>query len=424
VRRAEHLLAQVELATAGSADDSVTAARVRRAWEHVCLHQFHDILCGTCIPSAYRACEDQVAAAAAVGDEALRRALRRRYPALGADPLQRIVALNASDSAYDGYAECEPWLDWRSDEFALLDEQGHAVPWQRMQREAAFLGSPRVLCRLRVAPGEVRQLRLAPVQDAPMPQAPARIQGGRLANGQGVLCDGMHLNLGDVAITPRLDLLEDGTDTWSHGIDRYPEGPVVASDLWHNRCVVDSGPLMAASVAEGRIGSSGLKAEWRVYAEEAFAELLLRVHWAERRKLLKLCIAFPCPATAGRRDGTMDTSIARPNNGAELPLRDWTLIELDGGLKLGIVAPDVYALDANAGRVRLTLLRSPIMAHHEPHRGHFPREVFSDQGVHEFRFRFFLANDVVPGVLEHHARMLQRPLVFGDLTAGMPAYRQ
>ena len=229
---------------------------------------------------------------------------------------------------------------------------------------------------------------------------------------------------GGVAIEPGLDLYEDGSDTWSHGLDRYPDGPVVASALWNNAAQVDAGPLMASCLAEGRVGASALRSEWRVYAGEAFCEWRLRIHWMERRKLLKLRIAYPAPAAALRLDGTMAAHIARPNDGRELPVRDWTRIELEDGSTLAVVAPEVFALDADAGRVRLTLLRSCIMAHHEPHRGHAPHQVFADQGVHEFRFRFFFSKAVEPALLEAQARMMERPLVFGDLTAGMPTHRQ
>ncbi len=424
VKRAGHALAQAEAALAGR-DDAGARQALRSAWEAVCFNQFHDTFGGTCIPSAYRQCEDQVAAAAAAGDSVTQRELRRRYPALGADPAQRIVALNASDTAYDGYAEFEPWLDWRPDTFALLDESGAQVPWQRLPMEATLLGGPRVLFRVKADPGAVRQFRLASAKQVDPAPGAFRVRDS-IATAGGNACDGHRLTFGSAlaAIEPLLDLYEDGTDTWSHGIDRYPEGPAVASASWANPTIIEAGPLMASCLAEGRIGASELKAEWRVYADEPFCELALRVHWMERRKLLKLRLSPPFPFLQSRVDGTMDTSVNRPNDGRELPLRDWSLLEMAGGLKLGIVSPDVFALDADKGRVRLTLLRSCVMAHHEPHRGHFPREVFSDQGVHLFRFRFFLSETVDPATLDRQARMMQRPLVLGDLTTGMPTHRQ
>ncbi|OGV56914.1 MAG: hypothetical protein A2X49_02090 [Lentisphaerae bacterium GWF2_52_8] len=423
LRRAEHLLAQAESSTGDMTPENRQV--LDKAWEHVCFNQFHDTLGGTCIPSAYRQCENQVAGAAACADEVLHWELRKRYLSLGSDPLQRIVVMNASDSPYDGFVEHEPWLDDCPDNFTLLDEAGNILPWQRMPHEAAFVRSPRVLFRVKAAPGEILQFKLGPKSEIDAQPNSLTVINGAIANSEGVHFDGHKIFFGaaNLGIEPLLDLYEDGSDTWSHGMDHYPEGPIVASASWTNPCIVDAGPLMASSILEGRIGESGLKAEWRVYAGEPFCEFILRVHWMERRKLLKLRIQNPRPALSSRLDGTMDTFISRLNNGRELPLRDWTLIEMHEGLKLGILAPDVFALDANTMRSRLTLLRSPVMAHHDPHHGHFPREVFSDQGVHEFRFRFFLSYKVSQETLDLHAKMMQRPLVVGDLTKGMLAQR-
>jgi hypothetical protein len=62
------------------------------------------------------------------------------------------------------------------------------------------------------------------------------------------------------------------------------------------------------------------------------------------------------------------------------------------------------------------------MAHHEPHLGIAPRMVVGDHGAHEFRFRFFCGN-VNTETLDRQALELQRPLLFADLTRGMPARR-
>jgi hypothetical protein len=113
------------------------------------------------------------------------------------------------------------------------------------------------------------------------------------------------------------------------------------------------------------------------------------------------------------------------------------LLELANGLRVGAVFPDAYALDAsNAGekaasreggkedisRVRITLLRSPLMAHHYPFQGEGPRGVYADQGMHEFRFRFFAGPQVTGELLDRHALILHRPLVSADWTKGMPAH--
>ena len=119
----------------------------------------------------------------------------------------------------------------------------------------------------------------------------------------------------------------------------------------------------------------------------------------------------------------MGGEVVRTNSGKELPLRDWTLLDTVTANRplYGVVCPDVFAADAISQRLRLTLLRSPYLAHHDPFiAGAHPRGVIADQGVHTFRFRFFCRPDLTPEFLESQARMMNCPPLIADLTRGMP----
>jgi len=224
---------------------------------------------------------------------------------------------------------------------------------------------------------------------------------------------------GELLALPRLEMIEDLSDTWSHDLDRFPEGPAEGA-TWELPLLADTGPLMWAAIQRGRIGRSQLTAEYRVYAGKPYVEMRLRVHWVERRKMLKLRIGFPSPAL-GRFDGIMGGEVERPMTARECPLRDRTVVQLTDGSQLGIVCPDIYALDASPSRLRLTLLRSPIMAHHVPHSGSTGREIAADQGVHEFHIRFSHGKNLSSAEMDQQALAMQRPLIAADLTRGMPA---
>jgi hypothetical protein len=290
---------------------------------------------------------------------------------------------------------------------------------QVLQREAVVAWpSPNLLFKLAVPPGGMRVLRIQ--RDGKGRPAPAgvRVEAERVA-GAGAACGNWRVEFpgAKLAFAPRLELLEDPSDTWTHGQDRYLEGPALGAQ-WNPPAALDRGPLMASLLQTGRIGESRLEAEWRVYADEPFVELRLRVHWLETRKLLKLTVPL-LEGGASRVDGILGGLLERANDGKERPLRDWTCVSLGRGQRFAILAPDAFALDALPQRVRLTLLRGAPMAHHEPHLGIAPRMVVGDHGAHEFRFRFF-GGKVGAETLDRQALALQRPLLFADLTRGMP----
>ncbi len=329
LRRAEHLLRQAELADG----DGEHAARLEEAWQQVAFNQFHDTLGGTGIPSAYEQQYDQLGAAAAFADDLLQTTLRRNMLRLPDDPLQRIVLCNPSDAPYDGYVEHEPPLrvPWQPPNASRWMTQGHAVPCQRIQEESVNGWLVRLLFPVHLDAGALCTMRIDS-REAPQAATPAPV--AVCAEGMRSEC-GLALQLADIhgmhfpamrLPVPRLELLDDRTDNWSHSVDRYPDGPIT-SPSWSAPCVLDSGPLMAALLQTGRVGDSTLSAEWRIYAETPFIELRLTINWRERNKVLKMMLALPAPVPE-RLDGIPGAYLRRVNTGAERPLRDWSRFTL------------------------------------------------------------------------------------------------
>lgn len=389
VRRAEHLLRQAEIVAEAAGAAPGDWAALEEAWRIVAFNQFHDTMGGTCIPSAYVQQYDQLGAAATVADQIAQSELRRRLCTLPDDPCQRIVLLNASDAAFSGWAEHEPWTQWRRWEasWRLVDEKGKAVPFQILPSEAVAGRIPRLLFRLDAQPGAMRVLR---VQHEGGAEVKSRVVVGdrRIANECNVsvtLDERPALRLRTASMdAPRLEMIDDRSDTWSHGIDRYAGGPVT-SPVWSGAFVAEGGPLMASMHRTGRIGDSTLHEEWRVYAGDEFIDLRLSVNWRELHKVLKLTLPLS-GSPVDRTDGIPGGALKRPNNGREVPICDWTLWGKERDTR-AVVSPDVYALDATPARLRLTLLRSPWLAHHDPRRDIPPGARVADQGEHFFRFR-------------------------------------
>ena len=413
VRRAENLLLQAGEALKSDRELArATASQMESAWKRVCFHHFHDTMGGTCILSAYPFVFDQLGEACSTGEDILQTALRRHIAKLPANKDQRIVLTNDSGAPWLDWIEYEPWLENMKDEgeWTVRDERGRVVPHQRITREAMVSHPhPRLLFRLAIRPGERRVLRIT---QKSLKMAPWKSKTRWKISGGHLVGEGKRWRL------PVLRLIEEKTDTWSHGIHSF-DGPVKAEVRWQKPVLIEKGPLLEAWWVEGKIGETPLAAEWRCYADAPFFELRLRVAWRERQRLLRLEWK-PGPLAAEREDGVPGTGLLRPNDGHEHPVRDRTLLALRGGVKAGAIFPGVFSVSATRDALRLTLLRSVQLAFHDPPmKEKFHRERWSDQGEQDFVFRFY-PRGATAAQLDRDALALQRLPAIATLTRGMP----
>lgn len=428
VRKAEHMLT-----CAQNISREQDRPALKEAWKATAFNQFHDIIGGTSSASSYVQQCALSDGATATADGILQRHLRRKYAAMPADELQRIVVCNPSPEKYEGYIDHEASLrsyTWKPGE-RLIDESGNEVAYQKIPCEHAndstgelntVTGAGgRLLWDVNLDPGETKVFRM---ERKPATDVISRVDslGDTIKNDCGVAVDlaasgGLFLGQSRFTTIPDIAIIEDKSDNWTHRVDRYLEGPVHSVN-WNRTYSIENGPLRASLGRQGDYGKSSFRAEWRVCADQPWIELIVDVMWAQRQELAKLVLPLD-GKVATRIDGIMGGSLERPNSGRECPLQDWTYFELESG-KLGVVSPDIYALDANERRLRLTLLRSPILTHHDPETPYLPHATYTDQGEHRFHIRFCLGEQVTPEYLAGLALQMHRPPLTGDLTKGMP----
>lgn len=404
VRRAEHALVVADKLSNDAKDTA-------DGWRRVCFNHFHDTLGGTCLPSAYRDVDYELGSALAAADESITYAFRRSLRDMPPHPAQRLVFHNPSDTHYDDFVTVEPWLEWTpwQKNWGLADENLAPYPVQTVAAETGYHTQVGLLLPLSIPPGGTRIMHIVEHQDPPVLRESFSTE---LAFDENEILQFSERRLP----LPRLILIEDASDTWSHGLDRYYRAEE-SRPVWGQVAQVDNGPLMRSWIRSGLVGQSEIREEWRTYSDRPWVDLSIEVLWTEKRKLIKL-VWQVVGKSETRIDGIMGGALTRANDGRELPLRDWTLVP-DGGADTAIVAPDVFALDADSEMLALTLLRSCPMACHDPNPGTGPRVVFSDQGFQRFRFRFLSSPNISPDIMERHALSFHRPPLKAEVTKGM-----
>jgi len=433
IRTAEHKLIAAEKTVEKLPDcaDPDAAAKIDKAWEDVLFNQFHDTYGGTCLKSAYPDIFDQIGRARAVADalvvSATRRLSTKQPPvALSDDALAYAAVFNHHDKPYRGYLEHE-FFGMTGRKAHLVDaETNEPLATQILPAESKSSTSLRVLCPIELAAGQTKLLRLSPDGHA-VRKSDIRAKRSGITNTHWrVECDEKGLTLTDVAsgkiTTVAVQVLEDLSDTWSHDVVRFqgrPLGPFKRKRV----LLEEAGPVRASLAWIGQFKNSRMRLRARLYAGDPFVELVLDLFWGQQKTLAKM-IVEPAGPIAERIDGIPGGRQDRPLSGAEFPLHDWTRLRSADGTDLGLIAPEVYAIDVDQQEARLTLIRSPRYALHmddvpeKQDPAQFPND-FLDQGEHRYRFLLRTGQNIDLEQLARIALQIQQPPVHWD-----PPYRR
>lgn len=391
------------------ADRPVPMNRLRALWHVLCFNQFHDTL-GAC---SIKEAEDEaimafgrvVVCAQEIANSA-GRAVAARVDTRG--PGSSVVFFNPFPYPFSQYMEYEPWTGWQpwgAGGWSMTDEHGRPIACQLIETHEA-LSSPRVSLNRVVFHAELpplgyRVYRFAP--DVPpvnvatsVRATPTSLENDRLlvrldaASGVVVSCEdrisGMELvGRGGWNVA---EVLEDTSDTWSHGVRCFDQ---IIGHFGDARVTVcDDGPLQASLLVERDYqGSTWLQ---QIILRQGKAEILIRnwLFWQGRWRMLKLAFDVPTDQPQAAHDVPFGWCY-RPCDGAEVPTQMWMDVtgpardRPEESVGLTLIDDGKYGCDVNGSTARLTVLRCPPYAYHEPHApGSKHRYDWIDQGLQEF----------------------------------------
>jgi alpha-mannosidase len=185
-------------------------------------------------------------------------------------------------------------------------------------------------------------------------------------------------------------VVADPSDTWSHGVLTFN---AVAGRFEGARTTLsECGPVKATIRSESAYGGSRVTQEFTLYRDLEYVDVQVTVDWHEQFAMLKLAFPLNLYLTTATYDIPYGT-IERPANGEEEPGGAWidlTGVARNDGRILGMsIANDAkYSYSVTEHTVNVTVLRSPIYAHHDPYKpvsgGTY---TFTDQGRQRFRYR-------------------------------------
>jgi len=377
-------------------------AEFTEAWQGVLFNQFHDVLAGTSIRSAYE-CDvyplyDQAKSAAEA-------ALSKAFPAIAkrADTRGRgqpVIVFNPCAWPRRDVVRVRLPVRLENLQFRVLGSAGREVPCQvvaihfdggRHDAELAFIAEV----------GGLGFRVYHVLNEEPRAQASSALN----ASGSAIENSSLRLEFDpdSGAVTSLLDkaggtellaapgnrliVLDDPSDTWSHGVDSFRNE--IGAFHARGRLQLAKGPLCCVARMTSEYGRSLIQQEILLYEGLNRVDLHTTIDWHEQLKMLK--VAFPLDLRQSTATFEIPYgAIVRKATGEEEPGQQWIDVtgETGSGQRgVSLLNDCKYGFDVKDSEMRMSVLRSPVYAFHDP-RKIDPRLTyeFTDQGVQQVRY--------------------------------------
>jgi alpha-mannosidase len=377
-------------------------ADLTRAWQQILFNQFHDVLPGSAIESAYDDARDQLGEAVSIAKRIICRTQNviARQVDIPLEPdTQPVLVFNPHP--WEVTAQVELQYGAQPSGVEVVDAGGEPVISQAIPsaattddvaRGATVFEAvvPALGYRLyRLRPGATPRRSSLRATETVLENDLLRAEFDRETGWLSVLLDkrtGVDLLAG--AHGEHTQISQDPTDTWGHRVRsyRWPGVPMPTTRM----VLREAGPLRARLRVEREWHRSTLVEEFLLGHDADSLEVRVTIDWREQAHQLKLC--FPTGLT--RPVSTYEIpfgSIERPVDGAENPGQSWVDVSGEGaGLAVLTNAKHGYDVSPSGGgtaSIGVTAVRSPVYSWHDP-RELDPDGFYSyqDQGIQSFRY--------------------------------------
>lgn len=375
-----------------------------RGWKDVLFNQFHDILAGTSIPSAYEDASYLTGEAMAIGQRNVNYAIQAISWDIRIDldtAMKPIVVFNSHSFGGKMAVDLEV-RGLSNDRFRLEDEEGNLIPAQRIASEATVNGQSRLLFVAKLPSLGYRVFRLyTNLEEEPAKPGAVTITESALENDRFKLefnpetgfLSSYYDKEQELEILrregARLVVLRDPGDTWSHNIFKFDQ------ELGHMNLVsirrLEEGPVRSTLRVKHQYNQSYVTQDFRMYRELDHVEVKVWIDWREPGSILKLKF----PVNFNFRKPTYEIPfgyIEKSANGEEEPGQTW--IDFTGEhfskgkmYGLAIANDSKYSYSFDVDEMSVTLLKNSVYAHHDPRKLDPEEEyLYVDNGLQEMTY--------------------------------------
>ncbi len=375
------------------------------AWKGVLFNQFHDILAGTSIKSAYDDSRYLHCEALAIAQRNHNLAVQSISWDIDIEQdidMKPIVVFNNNTFSCKHIIDLEV-RGLSDDNFKLLDEDGNIIPSQCVKSEATVNGQQRVMFVAEIPALGYRTFKLYPKTDR-IPQLTDVKSSNKLLENKFFKVEfneatgyisSMYDKLNDVEVFKgdacKLNVILDDSDTWSHGVTKFDR--VIESMKVDSMKLIEDGEVRSTIKIKYKYKDSTVTQYFSIYKELEYVTVKVVLDWREPKTMLKLNL----PTNMHHPRPTYETPygfIEKSANGEEEPGQSFVTLQgnYKGEIPYGItVANDAkYSYSFDNNNMNITILKNSVVAHHEPKE--LDEDVdydYTDFGIQEFNYYLY-----------------------------------
>lgn len=403
------------------------------AWEKVMFNQFHDILAGCSIRSAYEEAYNSFGFACDTAWEAGNFAMQKISWRVNTKALFNMPGKENGAALFADNGEGEPSVVFNPHSFpvkapayipyvstGVCDDQGRPVPFQTVRAERTNGTDKFETLIMADVPALGWATNYAYRRSEPDKQIPSTVSADEdtLENDLVRIEFDRHTGwiksyfdksakkeLAQASFAKPILIRDDQTDTWSHRVFEFREEIGAFTDA--KLTVIEEGPLRAAIRVESFYNNSKLTQNFTLYADSKELEVRGFLDFGEQFKILKL--SFPVTKSNGKVTYSMPYGfITKPANGEEEHSHRWIDVSDDSGAGIALLNDGKYSFDVLGNDMHMSVARGCGFADHFGIRD--DRMQFQDQGEQFFNYVLMPHDTADFAPVVKRAALLNQPL--------------
>jgi len=382
--------------------------RLGESWKRVLFNQFHDIMAGSAIESAYTDAHNDLGYAMSEAKDIQTKGLQGIVMNVNtADTAFKnsipFMVFNPGSSAVKTYIHVEMERGDGKTSPVLYNSEGKEVSWQEVRTAGANVRwrvSGIFEAEIPAFGYEIFRMDFSGSKKPLRSEAKVMVTGNSLENdlvkitfdkqSGGISSYFDKKNQRELFPKPGAVpvVLNDPGDTWGHNIEAYNQ--VIGQFGKPEFVILETGPERAVLQVKSYYGNSSIVQNFSLLKNSGELDCLVTLDWHELQKMLKLSIPTVLP------QGKLTYSIPygfieRPMNGNEEPGQTWIDIsgkDSRGAFGIALLNDSKCGYSVKDGEMQLTILHSTAWSHHIPdsvHPGDGYR--YMEQGMHEFNYK-------------------------------------